>query len=86
MKVIIDANFALYGFPEEREIQVDGPKVTLRTLFQELCKRSAGRLTFINPSTGSENTLIIQKHFTKAMFYGENDENTLARTNGAAGQ
>lgn len=53
MKVIIDSNFALYGLREESAIQLDGPRVTLRKVLQELSDRSSGRITFVNPSTGA---------------------------------
>jgi hypothetical protein len=53
MKMVIDSNFSLYGLHEESEIHLDGPRVTLRMVLEELAERSAGRINFINPSTGA---------------------------------
>ncbi len=53
MKIKIDSNFGLYGLPEESEIHLDGPRVTLRMLLEELAKRSSGRVNYINPLTGA---------------------------------
>jgi hypothetical protein len=57
MKVIIDSNFALYGLREESEMQLDGPRVTLRMVLQELSKRNSGRITLVDPSTGAVDPL-----------------------------
>lgn len=57
MNVITDSNFALYGLPEESEIHLDGPRVTLRMVLKELAKRSSGRITLVDPSTGALDPL-----------------------------
>jgi hypothetical protein len=57
MKILIDSNFNLYGLREEKEIHFDGPKVTLRMVLEELAKRSSGRITLVDPSTGALDPL-----------------------------
>ena len=53
MQIKIDSNFGLYGLPEESEIHLDGPRVTLRMVLEELAKRSSARVNYINPLTGA---------------------------------
>ncbi len=53
MKIKIDSNFGLYGLPEESEICLDGPRMTLRMVLEELAKRSSGKVNYINPLTGA---------------------------------
>ncbi|OGP65034.1 MAG: hypothetical protein A2170_03020 [Deltaproteobacteria bacterium RBG_13_53_10] len=57
MKIKIDSNFGLYGFHEESEIHLDGPRVTLGMVLEELAERSAGRINFIDSSTGAVDSL-----------------------------
>jgi len=57
MRILIDSNFSLYGLHEESEIHFDAPRVTLRMVLEELAKKSSGRITLVDPSTGALDPL-----------------------------
>jgi hypothetical protein len=53
MKIGIDSNLVLPGLQEKNEVYLNGPRVTLRMVLEELGARSSGRVKYINPSTGA---------------------------------
>jgi len=57
MRIGIDSNLILPGLQEGNEISLDGPRVTLRMVLEELEARSSGRVKYINPSTGAVNPM-----------------------------
>ena len=52
MRIKIDSNFVIPGVEGVKEIEMNDPTVTVRTVLKELSARSAGRVYFIHPTTG----------------------------------
>jgi len=47
MRVSIDANFEVHGLFRPTELELEGSRITLRGLLEELSQRSGGEIRFI---------------------------------------
>jgi hypothetical protein len=60
MKIRFVSRFVIPGLEGEDDIDFDRPTVTLREFLEEISLRSSDRMTFINPCSGSVDSMLFE--------------------------